>query len=314
MANILYIPDLNPVRFYEATPAVFDEYLTKYFDSYPFKQQIYPWQQRTCYCQKFQTSDTIKIQLTSDFDPLQIDLVNQYGDPVTTLIGNLTLPNIYIPGMFAREFTLSLAGVTPGVYHLQLTNGNPAELNMISEPISVAVTHPNTKLFQYRNSRFHGDVVFETGIRFEFRVECSFDFLDPKADLVLYKNQKNSPQLLSARPYRVWPLVFGGSRGIPDWAVDKIHLIFCVNDVLIDGRPFARNDEEADVAFNTVENYPMRAMTLQLTEGINRQSKIVSPTIDTTKKLVVVYQIDTKLFGDTSSNAGSNLVPILNTD
>lgn len=309
MANLIYIPDLNPVPFYEVSPAVFDEYLTKWFDSYPFAETIYPWQQRTSYCQKFQQSDTIKIQLQSNFDPLQIDLIDKYGAVVGSLVGNLTLPNVYLPGFFAREFTYSLAGTPEGVYHLRLTTGDLSVLNMISEPIHVSEKHPHTKLFQYRNTRFHGDVIFETGIRFNFRVECDFDAEEFASDNQLYKNQKNSAVLLSARPYDLYPLVYGGSKGLPTWAIKKAALIWCVNSVQVDGREMCRNEED-DPAYGKIDGYPMRSMSIVVTPGINRQSKIVSPTIDTTKKIIVAYNINTLLFGDTSSNAGSNLVPI----
>lgn len=309
MANILYIPDLNPVRFYETNPVQFSQYLTKWFDTYVYTEQIYPWQQPAFYCQKFQTSDTITIQMESSFDPLQIDLIDRYGNERATLVGNLVLPNAYIPGLFVYEFTLSLATVPEGCYHLRLTNPM-SDLNMVTEPISIKVKHPQTKLLQYRNTRFHGDVVFETGITFSLRVEANFDNFEPGADITVYENQKNDSTLLSARPYRVWPFVVGGSKGVPDWVVDKVYLAFCCNDVRIDGRAFARNTEDAKVQFASADDYPMRAFTMELREGINRQSKIVSPDVDTSKKLLVVYNINTRLFGDTSSNAGSNLVPI----
>jgi hypothetical protein len=315
MANLLAIPFLNPVSFYEAKPAVFDEYLTKFMHDYPFEQNQFPWLDPLTYRQKWQTSDTIYVQVESNFEPLQLDLINRYGNVVLSLVANLQMPNKYMEGVHVYEFALSLASVEEGCYHLRLTTGNLNELNMISEPMEVRDVHEGTILMQYRNSRYHGDVIFETGITFGFRVEGAFDFLDPGANITAYEDQKADPYILSARPYRVWPLVIGGeenSRGIPDWVVDKFNLIWSCNDVKVDGKSFARNGD-AQLSFQVVEGYRMRGITLPVREGQNRGSKIVSPTVDTNKKLLVSFNINTKLFGDISENAANNLIPITQT-
>lgn len=312
MANVLYAPWLCPVHFSDVNAPEFATYRSKNFQDHPFISTVYDWQEPTNYAQKWQQSDTLKIQLQSNFDPLQIDLIGKYGEVVTSLVGNLKLPNKYYPGAYAYEFTLSFAAVPEGIYYLRLTTGVLSELHMISEPICLKAVHPDTVYIQYRNNRYHGDVIFETGITFNFRVEASFDFLRPAAAVTSYNDQKYNPYILSAIPYRVWPLVVGGNRGVPDWVVDKINLIWSCNEVRVDGKLYARN-EQGPITFNAVEYYPMRAAIIELREGLNRGSKIVSPTVDSTKKLLVAYQIETRLFGDLSENAASNLVPLIST-
>lgn len=310
MANTLYIPRLNPVRFYEQSPAQFDEYLTRFMDDYRYADTILPWQVRKLYAQRWQTSDAIRIQVESTFDPLQLDIINKYGQVVNSLLAIQIIPNKYIPGTYVYEFTHSWNGYEPGCYLLRLSNGNPNEFAMVSEPQHVAVTHPNTVYIQYRNSRFHGDVVFETGIRFNFRVEASFGPLQPGARLQTYEDQKLNPTILSARPFRTWPLVIGGTFGVPDWVTDLVNLIWCCNEVSVDGKLFARAGD-AELEFSDEDDeYPLRAITINLQEGLNRASKIVNPDINTNIKLVVVGVGDTLLFGDLSANSSSNLVPI----
>jgi uncharacterized protein (DUF697 family) len=53
---------------------------------------------------------------------------------------------------------------------------------------------------------------------------------------------------------------------------------------------------------------------LKVQEGINRASKIVGVDVDSSKKLLIVYQIDGTVFGDLSEQAGSNLVPIISSE
>lgn len=314
MANTCYIPSLNPIRFYEANPVQFNQYLTRHFEDYPFNQQILPWQDPVIYSQKWQNSDIIYLQFQSNFQPLQIDVINtESGLSVISLVANKQIPNIYNAGFFAYEFAISLAAFPPGCYHLKLTNGPTEDLHMISEPMLIAHRHLNTVLLEYRNSRFHGDVVFETGITFGFRVEASFGFLDPGANIQAYEDQKANPRILSARPFRIWPLTIGGSLGVPDWVIDLFSLIWCCNEVRIDRKSFARAGD-SKITFNTEDYYPLRGGTLEVREGINRGSKIISPEIDTGIKLAVMYNINTKLFGDTSENASSNLIPIISTE
>lgn len=310
MANTLYIPRLNPLKFYEVSPAQFDYYLTKFMDDYPYADLIMPWQERRLYQQKWQTSDSIPLQMESTFDPLQLDVINKYGQVVTSLVANQIIPNKYIPGAYVYQFNQSLQAFQPGCYFFRLTTGNLNELNMITEPQYVAASQPNTVYIQYRNSRFHGDVVFETGIRFNFRVEASFGPLIPGARLQAYEDQKLNPTILSARPFRTWPLVIGGSAGVPDWVADLTNLIWCCNEVSVDGKLFARAGD-AELEFSDEDDdYPLRAITINLQEGLNRASKIVNPDVNTNIKLVVVGVGDTLLFGDLSANSSSNLVPI----
>jgi hypothetical protein len=80
----------------------------------------------------------------------------------------------------------------------------------------------------------------------------------------------------------------------------------------VDGKSFARSGD-AKLTFATEDDYPMRGVTLDIREGINRGSKIVSPTINTDIRLAVAYNINTRLFGDTSENSSSNLIPIITT-
>lgn len=309
MANTLYIPRLNPIKFYDQLQVANAAYQSKYLDDYPFREQIEPWQERTKYPQKWQTSDTIPLQVESDFSPLQLDVINRYGNVVTSLVADQIIANKYIPGAYVYEWTLSLAAFEEGCYQFRITNGNLNELNMLSDVQDVRVLQPNTKYIQYRNSQFLGDVIFETGITFNFRVEASFGFLNPGVKMEAYEDQKLNPTVLSARAFRVWPLVIGGSAGVPDWVIDLVNLIWCCNEVAIDGKLFARHGD-AELAFDEEEDYPMRAVTIELQEGLNRSSKIVNPELNTNLKLVVIGNIDTMFFGDLSANSSSNLVPV----
>lgn len=315
MSNQLYIPFLNPIRFYDVNKAVFDQYLTKHFEDHPYADQILPWQEAAKYAQKWQTSDVIALQFPANFGPLNIDLIGKYGEvvPGGSFVGVQKGAHLDIPGLYIYEFSISLASIPPGCYHWRLSNGNFEELHMVSEPQLIKELHPHSVYIQYKNSRFAGDIIFETGIMFNFRVEGSFGFLQPSANIEAYEDQKANPEILSARPFRIFPLVIGGTFGVPDWVVDLFNLIWCCNYVLVDGKEFARSGE-AQLSFNVIENYPMRGVTIELREGINRGSKIISPNVNTNMLLMVAYNIDTRLFGNYAAGSSSNLIPIVSTE
>lgn len=311
MANQIRISYLNPVRFYDANPAVFAQYLTRDFTDYRYRETLYPWEEKVDYIQKWQNSDTIKIQVESNFTPIQIDVISKKsGTSVVSLSLDLAIPNVGAsPGFYLYEASLSFASLPAGCYHLRLSNGGP-ELHMISEPFRIAVKHANTLLLEYRNSKFFGDVLFETGITFSFRVEGAFDHIQPGADLQSYEDQKANPMILSARPFVARPLVFGGAQGIPDWAIHLLNLIWCCNDVKVDGKGYARS-EDSSFSYEEIDDYPLRAAILQVREGNNRGSKISSPTLDPNMKLAVAFQIETNWFGGLAANSSSNEIPVI---
>lgn len=312
MANQIEIPFLNPGMFYEMNPVEVPQYLTRHFADRPFREQnaAKPWLNQVIYKQKVQTSDVSYFQFTSNFEPIRLEVVDCYDIPRIVQNSVQKRINKFLPGYYVYENTISWATLTPGTYWIKMVLPDRVE---ITEPYLLAEKHPNTILIEYRNSRYHGDVIFETGIRFGFRVEATFGFLAPGSENIVYKDQKLNPTVLSARPFRGFPMNIGGTRGCPDWVYDKLNWIWSCNDVTLDGVSYAR-PEDSKFEFTTEERYPLRGAILQVEEGINRGSKIVGVNIDPGKKLFVVYQIDGTIMGDLSSQAGSNLVPIISSE
>lgn len=314
MSNFLYIPYSNSVRFYELSPVELPQYLSRDFYDYPHLTQNAdkPWLNQVIYKQKWQTSDTTYLQFESNFAPIQVQMINCQGDVLLTQNATQKRVNKYMPGYYVYEIALSWASFNSGTYFIKIIPSGGSKVQ-ISEPQLIAETHKNTKLIEYRNSRYHGDVIYETGIRFGFRVEATFGFLNPGSENVLYEDQKLNPTVLSSRSFRSFPLNIGGSKGCPDWVFDLINIIFTCNDVTIDGKSYAKT-EDGKFEFKTEDRYPLRGAIMQIREGINRGSRIVSVDVDTNKRLTVLYQIDGTIYGDLSVQAGSNLVPIISSE
>lgn len=313
MANQVNIPFLNPVRFVELDPVELPQYLTKHFDDYWFKEQLQSYETVVDFKQKFQTSDTIYLQFEANFAAIQMQVIDCEQNVLLTQSATQIRANKYMAGYYVYELTLSLAAFDPGTIYLKLNLGLGSKF-MISEPIEVAEIWPNTVLFQYNNSKYHGDVIFETGIVFGFRCEAVIRRLDPASERTFYRDQKQNPSTLKVRPYRSFELGIGHLSGIPDWYIDKMDWIWSCDNVLLDGKSFAVLDDSKFEDQEIHKQYALRHWTLNIQEGINRASKIIGVDVNPNKKLMIVYQIDGTVFGDLSAQAGSNLVPILSSE
>lgn len=310
MANEIYLPLLNPVRFYEVDPDWQGQYLTKHFDDWWQSEQLKNFETQVYYKQKWQTNDSFPLQYESNFASINLKVIDCEQNIIIDQNAVQIRANKYLPGYFVYENTISWASVPPGTYYLLQTLGGTKQ--MISEPIEVATEWPNTILYEYYNSTFHGDMVFETGIILKFRCESFITRLEPGNERTAYRDQKMNPTILKSVPYRGFLLQIGYPAGVPDWVIDLMNWIWSCDNVTCDGKSFAVADGAGFEEQEYDKVYPFRSWTLKIQEGVNRYSKIINPEVDPNKKLLVVGMIDSTLFGDTSENAGSNLVPIEN--
>jgi len=313
MGNQIYIPMLNPIRFVELDPVELPQFLTRHFDDYWFKEQLQSYETVVDYKQKYQTSDAIPLQFEANFAAIQMQVIDCDQNVLLTQSAIQMRANKYMPGWYVYEITLSLAVFSPGTIYLKLNLGLGSKF-MISEPIQVAEKWPNTVLFQYSNSKYHGDVIFETGIVFNYRCEAVIRRLNPSSERTFYRDQKLNPTQLKVRPFRVWELGIGYLFGIPDTVIDIMNWIWSCDNVLLDGKSFAVLDDSKFEDQEIHKQYPLRHWTLAIQEGINRASKIVGVDVNPNKKLFITYQIDGTIWGDLSAQAGSNLVPVNSTE
>jgi hypothetical protein len=314
--NEIIISHLNPQEFSPKFPTVFPQYGSKDLGDYPFQERIQAWQEKVYYKQKWQTSDTMFYQFESNFSPIQIDLYNVlYRDPVVTIVLNQVAANPQIPGMYIYQGAIQFAGLDEGWYYTELSPGtNPANVQ-VSEPIELKIKTVEPSIYyEYKHSHFHGDVIFETGIQFAFRVEGSLGKLYPVSDDTFYRDQKLNPYQLSSKPRESYDLSMGGSFGVPDWVVRKINWIWSCDSVMMNGKSYGKdpgnNNSSQGIQINEEDDYPLYGLTMLVAPGINRASKIINPSVDTNKRLLVVAITDGTLFGDLSVNVGDNLIPI----
>lgn len=305
--NRLYYPKLNPVRFYDIDPVAIPQYLTKHYDRFAFRETIQPWEEPVTYEQKWLKDDIIYFQFTSNYSLIQLDVIDCNSRTYITVNATQVRANKFVPGWYVFEAQISLATLDEGLYFIKRTLGG--EKVSISEPQHVYSQLENTIIFEYSNSRYHGDVIFETGIRFGFRVEAVLGRIMPGTEDEFYKDQPLNPRLLKSEAFEGQKLMIGGSAGVPDWVVVLLNRIWTCNSVRLDGKEYAKNGE-AKFSFKEEDNYPMRGIEYEVLEGLNRGSEIVDLDANLNTRLLVVHNIEGKLFGDVS-NQNNNIIQII---
>lgn len=307
----MYISRNNGINFYEVSPVIIPQYHTRTFDKFPFRETLREWEIPACYCQKFQTNDSCPIQYIANFTGGQFDLINSMGRSFRTVSATPKLQAEDNPGFWAQEGTMAFTGMQEGVYFIQISNsGVPL---MISEPIHIKEFWPNTLLFQVRNKRFHNDVIFETGIVFNFRVEGNLGRNDPGVFEQFFSDQRASQYILSGRQYTRLLLNVGGNRGVPDWVMDKMSLFFTCSDVGIDGRLYAKASE-GEFEFVEEEAYALRSFNMLVVPGVNRVSNIINPDLNVNARLSVIYNIRTAAIYGNMGAPDDNTITISQTE
>lgn len=219
---------LNPLRFID-TSAINDS-----FDGNFAIDQGLSYQNPKCYRQKWQLSDTLKLQVISDFVPTDLLFRDLSSDLVVNTVPWEEKNTVVVDQTFkVYELEFEFETLPEGQYYTEFSyvDENTLEHVLISEPICVALKQENTLLLQYKNSINDFDVIFDTGIVFNFRAESAIKDYTPGNSREIYNDQRVNPTLLSATPYRKFKFYLGFQYGFPAWVMDKVNYIQSVDQV-----------------------------------------------------------------------------------
>lgn len=223
---MIQISLLNPIRFIDTTNinAGFDGNFSIFQNNYDTQSK--------CYFQKWQSSDTLKLQVVADEVPSSIEFWNGIDKVVDTVAWVLN-PYVIVafPDLSVYEIEYSFSTLPTGFYQIHFGD-------FISEPINVQTEHPKTLLISYSNSENNYSCIFETGIIFNFRVEGQIQNFKPKNDLVVYNDQMRSLKQLFSQAYRSFTLMIGYGRGVAEWVVDKFNYISQCDSITYDNIPY----------------------------------------------------------------------------
>jgi hypothetical protein len=311
-SNVLYYSSLNPLPLYEVNKVQQAQYMSRYSDDYRFGDSLSSFMTPVDYYQKWTTSDAIVFQFTSNFSTIQVQLMDCNDNPVIIQSAIQKGANKFEPGFYLYEDTLSLAGVTPGFYYVLVTLGGTKQL--YSEPLQIFSYLPDSLLFEYSHTLYHGDIIFKTGIMLRFRVEGILKEDAPSSQTTAFIDQQYNPSILTSIPFQTATLVAGHTLGVPTWVAKKINWILSCDNVAIDGKPWARPESEKITEVSLDNQYPLKAYSVRLQEQLNRASKVIGVDVDPNKRLLIAMSVDSTIFGDMVAQAGNNIITVTSLD
>jgi hypothetical protein len=298
-----------PIQLYELDPVELEKYRSKSMDAFDYMDTIPEWIQKQPFVQQWQKTDTIHLQVRSNYAPLSLKLIGKkeevfFQDNMTNI-----LPDRYETGMYIYQKSIPLATIPEGGYYLQMDCGAPIALTLVSNVFCIKEKVENSLLLEYKHHRYYGDIVFETGFGSEIRVLGRNIFKTPASKDTFYEDQVLNMTLLNSVPYRLYDLVLSDSFGIPDFFIDKLNRILGCSTVLIDGVPFTKNDG-AKLEEKAIEDYPLRGWSIEMREKLNRSSRFYENNQALEGVAAVVINVDSKGFGNDTGGTVYNLTDI----
>jgi hypothetical protein len=303
---------MNPLQFVDVNPTANTAlYATKHIDDFYFEEQAYNWQNKIQFLQSWVSADIIRLQMESNWNPIQLDLYDQYGRLQTgySALATQVRANKYLPGFYIYEATLALNGLGRGPYRYIATPGNTPAKAQKSEWFTIIQNPLGTILTEYWHSQWKDDIVFETGIKFSIRIPGSIEYVEPGNTLVTFEDQPLNQTTVSGKSFSniLWHV--GDGSGVPPWVIRKLNMAITCDNLRLDNKLLAPVDGKWNVLSD--DDTQLKGFSIPMREGLNRSSKIVSGTMDPTKKIAVIYNINGQLFSDVSENAGETVLQIL---
>lgn len=312
MSSQLYIPIQNPLQFVDVNPTQDTTiYATRHIDDFLFEDQIYKFQNKIPWFQPWVNEDIIRLQFESNYFPLQLDMYDQFGRIIVGKSASMTVKrtNRYLPGFNVLEAALSLTGLNAGPYRYICTPGGNPDKAQKSEWFTILPNPTDTIRLDYFNSTYHEDVLYETGIVFSLRIPGYIEYDAPGNKIVTFENQTLNQTVVSGRRFRQIILHVGDGSGVPPWLIDKINSAMTCDNCAFDNKLLAFVDGKWSPEGD--KDTQLKGFSTSLRENLNRASKIVTADFDPNKKITLIANIEGRLFGDVSANAGETVIRIL---
>jgi hypothetical protein len=211
--NHLKFPLLNPFKFLPNTssPGI-------HFDDAWAFEQIKTFETKAAYRHKWVKANTTKLQLESSIAPSDLQLRRPNGTVAKVFAWSVVF-NSASYGIY--ECTFDVSDQPEGIYFLyQLVSLLSVNWEVVSEPIHVKVSWPNTLLYRYYNSFNKDDVAWITGIQMYFRCESGIMDFNPDADASDYIDQTQDRELIDGIPSRAFKLFIGEAPGVAPYIID----------------------------------------------------------------------------------------------
>lgn len=300
----VYDPIMNPERFYPLQHVQPAKYVSRFMDDWHFRRTIQPWDEKVCFLRPWYTTDSIKLQYTTDSGDMTLSLYDENGYHIVTQPFQTMQQNELQPTFFIRQIALNLAPYPPGKYFLKRTiagverYSNPFEL--MDPPDSGLIELDDedpTLLMEFSNWEPSGGIKwfapFEGAARFPAILKFKgMTFVD-----TLYFDQNRNATMVKSVPARLFTLAIGGRYGIPPWMEDLAGRIMTCSEWKLDQRLFTKAAANAEFEPVPAELYPMKGVSIDVVEKLNRDVIISEDEVTVEGVYGAALMTDTKGFG-----------------
>jgi len=247
--KMLLIPTANPIRFSSYGINEIERAKANYVDYY----------------QKFQKSDTTKVQilvLQSSFrKDWNIRVYNEFNVKVPYTF-NKVIRSGLIDDYEVHEFAINFSQFAEGLYRFELYNSGTTTYK--TGLMCVRQEQPFTVLLRYGNTDNTQSVAFSSGVMFNLRVESEpFNDLLLRSNTTSYTDNLGGFSTLSSAPFNNRMFNIGGRTGVPDWLMEIVNQAFSCDTLYADGKRINKV-EEAEFEALEAENYNLRSWIIEV--------------------------------------------------
>lgn len=217
-----------------------------------------------CFMQKYNIEDLTKLQIISDDEEPFLTVHVASTNRILQTIYFSEIPTLIADDEFKIfELEIQFAQIGTGEFYFKLSDGSRSGV------ISVMENHKDTILIKYRNSKNGLGVVFDTGILFQMRIDAFIRNFSPKSDDEIYNDQLRNSTKLYSLPYNVFTFFAGNSKGLPDYILDTINIIFSCDMIKLNDRWFEKV-EGSEWEVKRIEGYDFSGMSIDIMPAVNR--------------------------------------------
>ncbi len=312
MSSFCDISLMSPIRWLKINYTAPAQYNMLHFDDDWAIKVIPQYYLQKPYAQKWQHDNIIYHQFQSQQDPIRLEVYNCKGERISGAdqVATVVTTSISTSIFNVYQINQALNTLPSGYYFLVLKIGASDDPQYISECIDLKTVHPDTRLFQYKNSYNRQSMIFENNFEPEFRVEASIEEFSPMCDDKIYIDQSRNAVTLSSFPYRAYDLKVGASYGIPDWIIDKLNRIMGNDSVKIDGKLYVKSDG-AKWKPKRETLYPWVGWSLDIQEAMNKSAiRFDEDPGISSDEIMITFNFETAGYGDFDGPASSNIIQV----
>jgi hypothetical protein len=294
--NMLSISNLNPLQAIKYDVTLDPKYHHTDITDDAFENRHPTFIKRPQYFQKWQTTDTIKLQhITAGLGQLILKMYNADG----TLVDSFDFEFVSIPTVLSpyqvQQLSIPLTGIDDGFYCFVLEVTGAETPLAIYECVQIADDFPETVLIEYSSSYNLLNGYFDSW-KPMIRVESWMGIWKPDSNFTDYEDELKDIELLHAVPSAIRTLIVGKPQGIPDWMALKINEILLLNRCYIENTRYTRT---ADSKFEEVftQGYTMPYYKTTIAKAINDSSLTIDDANIPQLPVAMIASLDGNAFG-----------------